>query len=199
VTQGPPYQKAGMAADKNGDIWFENVRVPKSYRAHGPGLDALYFKEMVTLGNMASTAFVGGVLLNVYERLYEFVTETTYKGQPLKEHDAVAALLADIAGDVEIVRIVGYQSARMVDRPDIYGPRWSDEQVAKARLYKYWSADVGMAALGKAMNLMSNYGADRNWDIEKHWRDLKIVQLWLGGKQLGQVEVARWFWDLETV
>jgi alkylation response protein AidB-like acyl-CoA dehydrogenase len=28
VTQGPPYQKAGMAADKNGDIWFEQVRVP---------------------------------------------------------------------------------------------------------------------------------------------------------------------------
>jgi len=198
-TQGPPYQKAGMAADKNGDIWFENVRVPKSYRAHGPGLDALYFKEMVTLGNMASTAFVGGVLLNVYERLYEFVTETTYKGQPLKEHDAVAALLADIVRDVEIVRIVGYQNARMVDRPDIYGPRWSDEQVAKARLYKYWSADVGMDTLGKAMNLMSNYGADRDWDIEKHWRDLKIVQLWLGGKQLGQVEAARWFWDIETV
>ncbi len=154
---------------------------------------------MVTLGNMASIAFVGGVLLNVYERLYEFVTETTYKGQPLKEHDAVAAVLADIVRDVEIIRIVGYQNARMVDRPDIYGPRWSDEQVAKARLYKYWSADVGMDTLGKAMNLMSNYGADRDWDIEKHWRDLKIVQLWLGGKQLGQVEAARWFWDLETV
>ncbi|RJP35086.1 MAG: acyl-CoA dehydrogenase [Actinobacteria bacterium] len=198
-TQGPPYQKAGMAADKNGDIWFENVRVPKSYRAHGPGLDAMYFKEMVSLGNMASTAFVGGVLLNVWERLYEFVSEETYKGQPLKEHDAVAGLLADIARDAEVVRIVGYQNARMMDRPDIYGARWSDEQVAKARLYKYWSADVGMETLGKAMNLMSVYGADRDWDIEKHWRDLKIVQLWLGGKQLGQAEVARWFWDLETV
>ena len=28
VTQGGPYEKAGMAADKNGDIWFEDVRVP---------------------------------------------------------------------------------------------------------------------------------------------------------------------------
>ena len=199
VTQGPPYQKAGMAADKNGDIWFENVRVPKSYRAHGPGLDAMYFKEMVSVGNMASVAMVGGVLLNVWELLYEFVSETTYKGQPLKEHDAVAGVLADIARDAEVVRIVGYQSARMIDRPDLYGPRWSEEQVAKARLYKYWACDVGMGAVGKAMDLMSVYGADRDRDVEKHWRDLKIVQLWLGGKQLGQAEVARWFWDLETV
>ena len=37
VTQGGPYEKAGMAADKNGDIWFENVRVPPWYRAFGPG------------------------------------------------------------------------------------------------------------------------------------------------------------------
>ncbi|MEI6782608.1 MAG: acyl-CoA dehydrogenase, partial [Verrucomicrobiota bacterium] len=35
VTQGGPYEKAGMAADKNGDLWFEDVRVPAWYRAHG--------------------------------------------------------------------------------------------------------------------------------------------------------------------
>lgn len=199
VTQGPPYQKAGMAADKNGDIWFEHVRVPKHYRAHGPGDDLKYFKEMVSLGNMASTGFAGGVMLNVYEKLYEFVSTQTYKGQPLKEHDAVAGVLADIARDVDIIRVVGYQNARMLDRPDLYGPRWSDEMVAKARAYKYWSSDLAMQDVGKAMNLMSAYGADRDWDVEKHWRDVKIVQLWLGGKQLGQAEVARWFWDLETV
>ncbi|HRW80417.1 MAG TPA: acyl-CoA dehydrogenase family protein, partial [Desulfomonilia bacterium] len=37
VTQGGAYEKAGMAADKNSDIWFEDVRVPSWYRAHGPG------------------------------------------------------------------------------------------------------------------------------------------------------------------
>jgi alkylation response protein AidB-like acyl-CoA dehydrogenase len=198
-TQGPPYQKAGMAADKNGDIWFDHVRVPKHYRAQGPGDDLKYFKEMVAVGNTMSVAFAGGALLNVYERLYQFVSETTYKGQPLKEHDAVAGILADIATDIEVIRVVGYQNARMLDRTDLYGPRWGDELVAKSRAYKYYACDRAMDVTGKALNLMSNYGADRDWDIEKHWRDLKIVQLWLGGKQLGQMEVARWFFDCETL
>lgn len=118
VTQGPPYEKAGMAADKNGDIWFENVRVPKSYRAHGPGLDLKYFKEMVTFGNAMSTAFACGALLNVYELLYDFTTAQTYKGKPLKEHDAVAGVLADIAGNIDVIRVVGYHNAHMLDRPD---------------------------------------------------------------------------------
>ena len=134
-----------------------------------------------------------------FERLYEFVSSETYKGQPLKEHDAVAGVLADFVRDTEIVRMCGYQYARMLDRPDLYGPRWSDEIVAKGRAIKYWACDQGMIDVGKAMNLMSSYGADRDWDVEKHWRDLKIVQLWMGGKQLCQAEVARWFFDLETV
>jgi alkylation response protein AidB-like acyl-CoA dehydrogenase len=198
-TQGPPYQKAGMAADKNGDIWFEHVRVPKHYRAHGPGDDLKYFKEMVSIGNVMSTGFALGALLNVYERLYEFVNTQTYRGKLLKEHDAVAGVLADIATDIEVIRVIGYQNARMLDRPDLYGPRWGDEMVTKARAFKYFTSDKAMDITGKAMNLMSNYGADRDWDVEKHWRDVKIVQLWLGGKQLGQMEVARWFFDCETL
>ncbi len=199
VTQGGPYQKAGMAADKNGDIWFENVRVPAFYRACGPGDDYKYFKEVISFGNLGSISFVSGALLNVYEILREFVDTYFFKGKPLKEHDAVAGVLADLAKDIEIIRIIGYQYARMIDRPDIYGNRWSEEIVAKGRAYKYFACDRAVEDLGKAMNLMEAYGGERCWDIEKHWRDLKIVQLWMGGKQLCQMETARLFFDCQTL
>lgn len=199
VTQGPAYEKAGMAADKNGDIWFDNVRVPSYYRAHGPGDDLKYFKEAVSLGNLGSIAIACGALLNVYERLYDFVNRESLKGRPLKEHDAVAGALADIVTDIEVIRIIGYQYARMFDRPDRYGAHWSDELIAKGRAYKYFACDRAVEDCGKAMNIMSLYGPDRDWDVEKHWRDLKIVQLWMGGKQLCQMEVARWFFECETL
>ncbi len=199
VTQGGPYEKAGMAADKNGDIWFENVRVPSWYRAFGPGLDFEYFKEVVALGNMGSVAFVSGAMINVYERLYDFVTEHSFGKRALKEHDAVAGVLADFAASLEVIRIVGYQLARMMDRPDVYGPRWAAENVAKGRAYKYFACDRAMTEIGRVLNLMESLGADRDSDVEKHWRDLKIVQLWMGGKQLCQMEVARWFFECETL
>jgi alkylation response protein AidB-like acyl-CoA dehydrogenase len=198
-TQGGPYQKAGMAADKNSDIWFENVRVPSWYRAHGPGLDAMYFKEVISLGNMGSISFVCGAMMNVFEILRDFCNETTFRGMPLKENDDVAGELADIARDIDIIRVLAYQYARMCDRPDLYGARWSDEIVSKGRAYKYFACDRAVEDLKKAMNLMGAHGSDRVRDLEKHWRDLKIVQLWMGGKQLCQMEVARWFYDCETL
>ena len=148
---------------------------------------------MVALGNTMSVASPAAPPQCFTSGWYEFVTETTYKGQPLKEHDAVAGVLADIATDIEVIRVVGYQNARMLDRTDLYGPRWGEELVAKSRAYKYYTCDRAMDVTGKAMNLLSNYGADRDWDVEKHWRDLKIVQLWMGAKQHGQEEVARFF------
>jgi alkylation response protein AidB-like acyl-CoA dehydrogenase len=199
VTQGGPYQKAGMAADKNGDIWFEDVRVPAWYRACGPGDDMKYFKEVITMGNLGSIAFVCGAMMNVFEILREFASEKTFRGKPLKENDDIAGVLADFAKDVDIIRVIGYQYARMVDRPDLYGDRWSEEMVAKGRAYKYFACDRAVEDLGRVIDLMGAYGCDRTNDVEKHWRDLKIVQLWMGGKQLCQMEVARFFYDCETL
>ncbi len=199
VTQGTPYQKAGMAADVNSDVWFEDVRVPLWYRACGPGLDALYFGEVMSTGNMGIIGWFVGSMMNIYEKLREFVNGRYYRGLPLKENDAVAGALADYAATIEALRILGYHSARMLDRTDLYGPRWMPGAVAKARAHRYFAADRCLEAVGKVMNIMESYGSDRDWDVEKHWRDLKILQLVEGSKQLCQMEVARWFYECKTL
>ena len=199
VTQGNPYRKAGMAADRNGDVWFENVRVPDWYRACGRGDDFRYFKEVISFGNLGSLAFASGVMLNVFELLRDFCGERSFRGKPLRENDDIAGVLADIVSDTEVARLAGYQYARMLDRPDLYGNRWSAEIVAKGRAFKYVVCDRAMTGIERAMSIMGAHGCDRLQDVEKHWRDLKIVQLWMGGKQLCQMETARWFFDCETL
>ncbi len=71
--------------------------------------------------------------------------------------------------------------------------------MAKMRSYRYFTMDRALEVIGKVMNLMEAYGADRDHDVEKHWRDIKMNQLWLGGKQLCQIEAARWFFECETI
>ena len=51
----------------------------------------------------------------------------------------------------------------------------------------------------QAMDLLGAHGSDRAADVEKHWRDFKIVQLWMGGKQLCQMEAARYYYGCETL
>ena len=46
---------------------------------------------------------------------------------------------------------------------------------------------------------MGSYGYAREYDIEKHWRDQKVIGLWMGGKGLKALENARYWYDLETL
>ena len=71
--------------------------------------------------------------------------------------------------------------------------------ISKTFPYRVRSLDRAIDILERAMNIMGPFGSDRTEDMEKHWRDIKIVQLWLGGKQLSQMEVARWFYECETL
>lgn len=201
VTQGGAYEKAGMAADKNGDIWFDNVRVPSWYRAHGPGRDAKAFYQLISFGQVASAAFLTGAMMNLHERLSEFVSTRTYNNRPLKENDAIAGIIGRIAGDIDICRILGHEAAMMGDRRNKpYGlPIISEEVVGKIRNIKDFISDRAVENFGKAMDVLGCYGPDREWDIEKHWRDIKIIQLWMGGKQLCQMEAARYFFNCETL
>lgn len=201
VSQGGAYEKAGMAADKNGDIWFEDVRVPAWYRAHGPGKDADAFYQLISFGQTMSCAFLTGAMMNLYERLYEFVSTRTYNNRILKENDAIASIIGGIAGDIDICRILGWEAAMIGDRRNKpYGkPLISEEVVGRIRNIKNFVSDRAVDAFGKAMDVLGPYGVDRNWDIEKHWRDIKMVQLWMGGKQLSQMEAARHFFNCSTL
>lgn len=200
VTQSTPYEKAGMAADKNGDVWLEDVRVPSWHRAHGPGLDAQVFTAAIPFGLMASMGFLSGAMLNLHERLAEFVSTRTYANRPLKENDAIAGVIGRIAGDIDICRILGHEAARIGDGTHLTGePLGSERTIGRLRNLKDFVSDRAVDAFGKAMDVLGTYGADREWDIEKHWRDIKMIQLWMGGKQLCQMEAARWFFNCETL
>ncbi len=201
VRQSGPYQKAGMAADKNGDIWFDNVRVPDFYRVHGPGRDAEAFKGILTIGLLGSAGFAVGAMLNVYEILYGFVSSRTIGGRPLKENDAVAGVIGKIAGDIDVCRILSYEIVRMIDSRNKPGgrPLHSEETIARSRNIKAFICDLMVEDMGRAMDVLGVYGSDRAWDVEKHWRDVKMIQLWLGGKQLCQAESSRYYFDCSTI
>ncbi len=200
VTVGAPYHKAGMAADYNSDIWFDDVRVPKRYRAHGPGDDAKYFREVLVYGNVAGACLALGVMKNTYEIIKKWTSERFVFGKPLKEHSINAAVLAEIIIDIEASSIWLYAMARQIDCPDIYGVMpWDEAMVYRSRAASLFVTDAAVHATNRAMELMGSYGYCREYDLEKHWRDVKMSQLWMGGRQLDLIEVARYWYDIETL
>jgi alkylation response protein AidB-like acyl-CoA dehydrogenase len=189
-----------MAADFNGDVWFDNVRVPRRYRAHGPGDDAKYFREILVYGAACSAAFGLGPMKNTYEIIKQWSSERVVSGKLLKEHSINAAVLAEIAVNIEASSAMLYTVARQIDCPDIYGIMpWDNAMVARARAVSLFVTDTAVHTTGRAMELMGSYGYSRQYDLEKHWRDVKMTTLWMGSRQLDLIEVARYWYDIENL
>jgi alkylation response protein AidB-like acyl-CoA dehydrogenase len=188
--------KAGMQADRNCDMYFDNVRVPRRYRAAGPGIDARLMKRNLTLGRVASAAMAVGNSQGAFECVLEYTGSRVVEGRPIRQHSMCAGMLADMAVGIETARAYYLQTAYMLDRPEVYGDPASDAMLSRASLAKVYASDVAIMVTNRAMELMGSYGYMREFDVEKYWRDCKEIQLWLGGAQLARLDVARGYYEL---
>lgn len=192
---GKPENKMGMRyTDVNADIYFDNVRVPKEYRAGGPGKDFENFRILISWARLTSAALAMGNAQAVLDIVLEFTANRFYGGKPVKEHTLQAAMIADMAIGIESARFYYLAVARMFGNPKVFGPPYSDFQMAKASAAKVYACDVAVEVCNKAMQLMGSYGYMKEYNVEKYLRDSKIIQLWLGGAELGRIDVARGYY-----
>jgi alkylation response protein AidB-like acyl-CoA dehydrogenase len=198
LSYGKFERKAGMAADRNTTTYLENVRVPKEFRLSGPGEDATYFHANLTVGRLASAAMSVGNAQGAFEAVLDFTGDRVVgkPGKAIRNHSVAACMLADMAIGIETARMTYLSGAYRFDHPDEYGAIHSLEQLSYASMAKVYAADMAVMVTNRGMELMGSYGYVRECNIEKYWRDCKIIQLWEGGAQLGRLDVCRPFWDL---
>jgi len=191
-------RKAGAAADRNTTTYLEDVRVPKAFRLAGPGEDARYFHANLTVGRIASAAMSTGNAQGAFETVLDFAGDRVVgrASKPIRDHSICAGMLADMAIGIETARMTHLSAGHRFDNPEEYGEIHSPEQLSYASIAKVYAADVAVMVTNRAMELMGSYGYVRECDVEKYWRDCKIIQLWEGGAQLGRFDVCRAYYDL---
>jgi alkylation response protein AidB-like acyl-CoA dehydrogenase len=191
-------KKAGMAADRNTTTYMEDVRVPKGFRVAGPGEDARYFHANLTIGRIISAAMSVGNAQGAFETVLDFTGDRAVGKpfKPIRDHSICAGMLADMAIGIETARMAYLSTAYRFDHPEEYGAIHFPEQLSMASIAKVYAADVAVMVTNRAMELMGSYGYVRDCDVEKYWRDCKIIQLWEGGAQLGRFDICRAYYDL---
>lgn len=187
-------RKAGMQSNRNCDIYFDNVRVPFSYRAHGPGRDAEYLKDNIANGRLGSAASAIGCARGAFDECLKFTGERIVAGKPVRDHSIAAAILADMLTGIESARAFILSVALMFDRPEEYGSPHSHSMLSYTSMAKNHACAVAVSVTNRAMELMGSYGYIRDYHLEKYWRDVKEIQLWLGGVQLGQFDIVRGYY-----
>jgi alkylation response protein AidB-like acyl-CoA dehydrogenase len=189
---GKAEEKMGMkVTDVNTAIYFDNVRVPKEYRAGGPGIDWQLFRANIGWGRLTSAPMTLGNAQAVLEIVIEYTKNRFYGGKPVRNHSLQAAMIADMAIGIESARAFYLSVAAMFNNRKKYGNPGEDYLMARASAAKVYACDVTETVCNRAMELMGSYGYARDYHVEKYLRDSKIIQIWLGGGQLGRLDVVQ--------
>lgn len=192
-----PIEKMGMCwTDWNGEIFYDDVRVPKEYRMAGPGKDAEIFHDIMGGGRLGSCLFAIGAAQACFEIALDWTKDREIAGRPVRERSLHASILGEMAQRIECSRAY-YQKISEMQGSGQYGRPGEPFMLSKCSAALNYACDTAVWVPNKAMELMGAYGYSYDLNVEKYLRDVKIVQLWLGGPQRRWLDSALGYYSFE--
>ena len=198
VKRGRPFLKTGLAANRNTDVTFDKVKVPESHCVAKGREACCAVLSWLYLGISASTV---GALFASYEILKEWGDNRVIKGkgQVFKNNALTSSVMAEVAKEISLSRMLTYDLARILSQPDIYGAPGQEANYVTASMVSHQVCQSAEIAINKAMEMMASAGYATEWNLERYWRDSKNMQLCLGPYEISKMEFARYFYQSQAV
>jgi alkylation response protein AidB-like acyl-CoA dehydrogenase len=160
----------GIRAAGTQRLILEDVQLPATALLGG-GERAVY-TDCVALGRLAWCALAVGTGQAVLDYVSDYVKDRRAFGEPISNRQAVAFTVANIAIELEGLRLSTYRAAGRVDQ----GLEFSREVALARRL----CADRGMALGSDGVQMLGGHGYVTEHPVERWYRDLRAAGLMEG-------------------
>ena len=166
VSQGKPLNKIGQRALNQGEIFFDNVRIPDRYVLATP--EAFPMVAAITLTNANSTmaAVFTGVARAAFEAALDYSKNRIQGGKPICEHQLVQKRLFDMFTRVEACRALSRAVMIHNDPP----PAMDLEYAIAAKTF---CTQASFEVASDALQIFGGNGLSREYPIEKIFRDAR--------------------------
>ncbi len=169
VSRGRPLDKLGQRALPQGEIHFDEVRIPARWMVIEPDLYTFTVESVLAMANAhMGTAFVG-VARAGYELALDYARERRQGGVALIEHPAVRSRLFKMFTKVEAARSLARRVAVMgaVGTPEV---RYS---IAS----KTFCTATAFEVASEAIQILGGNGLAREYPAEKLFRDARASMI----------------------
>jgi len=176
--------KMGIRASDTAEIRFNEVRVPKENligAREGEGFSQIM--QLFNINRVIAASQGVGVAQGALDKAVQYVKKRKQFGQPLGAFQAVQFKIAEMATWVEAARNLCYQAGWMLDHGKV------DPKLIS--IAKYLAGEVGVKVANDALQLHGGYGYIADYDIERFYRDAKIVEIYEGTKEIEKNTIAR--------
>jgi len=182
-TVGKKEDKLGIRASSTCELLFEECLVPKSQILGDVGKGYKVAIETLNEGRIGIGAQMLGLAQGALDHTVKYVKERKQFGKPIAEFQGVQFELARMALDVEVTRLLVYNSARLRDAGQPF--------LTEAAMCKVYSSEVAERVASMAINLHGGNGFVKEYPVEKLYRDAKIGQIYEGTTNMQLMTIAK--------
>ncbi len=177
-----PDRKMGISAAHSCSIFFEDMKVPAKNIL---GKENEGFKvAMSTLdgGRIGIAAQALGIAKAALEEALAYSGERKTFGKPIRDHQAIQFMLADMATELDAARLLTLNAALLKDK----GVRHS-AQSAMAKLY---ASEMASRVANKGLQIFGGQGYSKEFDAERHVRDARITEIYEGTSEIQRIVIS---------
>jgi alkylation response protein AidB-like acyl-CoA dehydrogenase len=180
---GPPEHKLGIRASDTCAITLDNCRIGADglLGARGKGLSiALSNLEGGRIGIAAQAI---GIARAAFEAALAYAKTRQQFGRPIGQFGSIGNMLADMSTSINSARLLAHHAARMRSAGES-----CLSQACQAKLY---ASEMAERVCSQAIQIHGGYGYLEGYDVERHYRDARITQIYEGTSEIQRLVIAR--------
>jgi len=178
-----PERKMGLTGSTTATLDYDGVEVAAERLIGGEGAGLSIALEALDSGRLGIAAVATGLAQGSLDAAVAYAGERETFGRPIIEHQGLGFLLADMAAAVESARAVTLEAARRRDR----GLPFSRQ----ASIAKLTATDAAMKVTTDAVQVLGGAGYTKEFPVERHMREAKVMQIFEGTNQIQRMVIAR--------
>ena len=163
-------------------MFFEDMRVPAKNLLGKEGEGFKVAMSTLDGGRIGIAAQALGIARAAFEEAVRYSGERKTFGKPIRDHQAIQFMIADMATEIEAGRLLLWQAALEKDK----GVRHSMES-AMAKLY---CSEMSGRVTNKALQVHGGMGYSKEMDVERHLRDARITEIYEGTSEIQRIVIS---------
>ena len=180
---GKPYRKLGLHASDTAELIFEDARVPAGNVLGEPGQGFVQALQVLEGGRIAMAAMAVGIAQAAVDQAAKYMKQRSAFGKTLAEFNGLQGMIADMATEVEVARLLMLRAAWLKDqgRPAMHA----------AAMAKVFASEVAMKAATRAVQIHGGAGYITEFPVERIFRDAKLTEIGEGTSEVQRMVIAR--------
>ena len=170
-------------ASNTNELYFDDCRVSKDNLVGPIGNGFHQMMQTLDGGRLSIGAMGLGGAQGCFDMALKYSNKRKQFGKPISKFQVNSFKLADMAMEIECARLLLYKACWL---------RQNNKPFSKiAAMAKLYSSEVMSRCADHAVQLFGGYGLMKEYDIERFYRDQKLLEIGEGTSEVQRIVISR--------